>query len=33
MVFDKAGNYAMAIKKIKNWLDPNNIMAPERLSF
>jgi FAD/FMN-containing dehydrogenase len=33
MVFDKAGNYAMAIKKIKTWLDPNNIMAPERLNF
>jgi hypothetical protein len=33
MVYDKAANYTMAIKKIKAWLDPNNIMAPERLSF
>jgi hypothetical protein len=33
LVYDKAANYTMAIKKLKGWLDPNNIMAPERLSF
>jgi len=33
MVYDKAANYKMAIKKVKEMFDPENIMAPERLSF
>lgn len=32
MVYDKAASYTMAYKKVKQWLDPNKIMAPERLS-
>ena len=33
MVYEKAGNYPMAMKKVKQILDPNNIMSPGRLCF
>ena len=33
IVYDKAASYTMAYKKVKQWLDPNGIMAPERLSI
>lgn len=33
MVYERAGNYTMVLKKIKGWLDPNNIMSPGRLGF
>jgi hypothetical protein len=33
MVYDRATSYTTALKKIKRWLDPNNIMAPGKLCF
>ncbi len=33
MVYDRATSYTMALKKVKGWLDPNNIMSPGRLCF
>jgi len=33
MVYDKAASYSMAYKKVKQWLDPNRIMSPDRLSL
>jgi FAD/FMN-containing dehydrogenase len=33
MVYDKAASYTMAYKKVKQWLDPNRIMSPDRLSI
>jgi FAD/FMN-containing dehydrogenase len=33
MVYDKAGSYTAALKKVKQVLDPNNIMSPGRLCF
>ena len=32
-VYDRAASYTMALKKVKGWLDPNNIMSPGRLCF
>jgi hypothetical protein len=33
MVYDRAASYTFALKKTKNWLDPNNIMGSGRLCF
>ena len=33
MLFDKAASYTHALKKVKNLLDPGNIMSPGRLCF
>ncbi|MDH5695612.1 MAG: FAD-binding oxidoreductase [Dehalococcoidia bacterium] len=33
MVYDRATSYTTALKKVKGWLDPNNIMSPGRLCF
>jgi len=33
MVCEKTTSYTEALKKIKAWLDPNNIMSPGRLCF
>ena len=33
MVYERAGNYPAAMKKVKQILDPNNIMSPGRLCF
>ena len=33
MVYDRAANYTMALKKVKQLLDPKNIMSPGRLCF
>jgi FAD/FMN-containing dehydrogenase len=33
MVYDRSASYTMALKKVKNMLDPNNILAPGRLCF
>jgi hypothetical protein len=33
MVYDRAASYTTALKKVKRWLDPNNIMAPGKLCF
>jgi FAD/FMN-containing dehydrogenase len=33
MVYERATAYATVLKKIKKWLDPNNIMAPGNLCF
>ena len=33
MVYDRATGYTMALKKVKQLLDPNNIMSPGRLCF
>ncbi|MDP2744335.1 MAG: FAD-binding oxidoreductase, partial [Dehalococcoidia bacterium] len=33
MVYGRAAAYATVLKKIKKWLDPNNIMAPGNLCF
>jgi FAD/FMN-containing dehydrogenase len=33
MVYDRAASYTMALKKTKNWLDPNNIMGSGKLCF
>ena len=33
MVYDKAAGYTMALKKVKQLLDPKNIMSPGRLCF
>jgi FAD/FMN-containing dehydrogenase len=33
MIYEKATSYTTALKKVKNLLDPNNIMSPGRLCF
>ncbi len=33
MVYDKSAGYTMALKKTKNWLDPNNVMGSGKLCF
>jgi FAD/FMN-containing dehydrogenase len=33
MVYDRTASYTMALKKTKNWLDPNNIMGSGKLCF
>jgi FAD/FMN-containing dehydrogenase len=33
MVYDKTASYTMALKKVKQLLDPKNIMSPGRLCF
>lgn len=33
IVFDRAGNYTMALKRVKKVFDPNNIMNPGNLCF
>jgi FAD/FMN-containing dehydrogenase len=33
MVYERAGGYSSAMKKVKQILDPNNIMSPGRLCF
>lgn len=33
MIYDRATSYTMALKKVKGWLDPNNVMSPGRLCF
>ena len=33
IVYDKATSYTLALKKVKKWLDPNNILSPGRLCF
>ncbi len=33
MVYDRAGSYTAALKKVKGLFDPNNIMSPGRLCF
>ena len=33
MVYEKAASYTSALKKVKNLLDPKNIMSPGRLCF
>lgn len=33
MVYDRTAGYTMALKKAKNWLDPNNIMGSGKLCF
>jgi FAD/FMN-containing dehydrogenase len=33
MVYDRAASYTSALKKVKNLLDPKNIMSPGRLCF
>jgi FAD/FMN-containing dehydrogenase len=33
MVYDRAANYTVALKKVKQLLDPKNIMSPGRLCF
>ena len=33
LVYDRAASYTMALKKVKNLLDPKNIMAPGKLCF
>jgi FAD/FMN-containing dehydrogenase len=33
MVYDKTASYTMALKKVKQFLDPKNIMSPGRLCF
>ena len=33
MVYDKAASYTIALRKIKEWLDPKNIMGPGKLCF
>jgi hypothetical protein len=33
LVYDRAAGYTMALKKVKNLLDPKNIMAPGKLCF
>lgn len=33
MVYERAAGYANALKKVKGWLDPNNIMSPGNLCF
>jgi len=33
MVYERAANYTLVLKKIKGLLDPNNIMSPGRLCF
>jgi len=33
MVYNKAASYTAALKKVKQLLDPNNIMSPGRLCF
>ena len=33
MVYGRAANYTVALKKVKQLLDPKNIMSPGRLCF
>jgi len=33
MIYDKAASYTVALKKVKQFLDPKNIMSPGRLCF
>ena len=33
MVYERTSDYTMTLKKLKGWLDPNNIMSPGRLCF
>ena len=33
MVYDRAATYTVALKKVKQMLDPKNIMSPGRLCF
>lgn len=33
IVYDRATSYTSALKKVKKWLDPNDILSPGRLCF
>jgi FAD/FMN-containing dehydrogenase len=33
LVYDRAASYTQALKKVKNMLDPNHVLAPGRLCF
>jgi len=33
MVYERAANYTMALKRVKKIFDPNNIMNPGNLCF
>ena len=33
LVYSRAASYALALKKLKNMLDPNDILSPGRLCF
>jgi FAD/FMN-containing dehydrogenase len=33
LVYDRATSYTLALKKVKRWVDPDNILSPGRLCF